>query len=159
MDLVTASSAPVAPPESGKPGSYVYGTSANDTLTGTIYNNYLSGGAGQDKASGGKGDDTYGVEGSGDTVVELAGEGIDTVESYGSYTLSANVENLKLLGTNLTGTGNELANRISGGSGNDTINGKAGNDWLTGGAGADTFVVERGTGQDVITDFAAGSAG
>ncbi|WP_264045160.1 Calx-beta domain-containing protein [Methylobacterium flocculans] len=149
---------PTQPLMSGKAGSYIYGTSANDTLLGDKSNNYLTGGAGQDKAYGGAGDDTYDVEGMGDTVVELAGEGIDTIESWGHYTLSANVENLVLKGTNLIGTGNELANRITGGSGRDTINGKAGNDWLTGGAGADTFVFEKGTGHDVITDFVTDGA-
>ncbi|RYF41001.1 MAG: hypothetical protein EOO38_21205, partial [Cytophagaceae bacterium] len=141
------------PPASGKAASYMYGTSGNDTLIGDKYNNSLNGGAGQDKAIGGAGDDTYSVESMGDVVVENPNEGIDTVESYGSYVLSANVENLKLLGTNLTGTGNELANRILGGKGNDVLNGKAGNDWLTGGAGSDTFVFEKGTGHDVVTDF------
>ncbi len=94
-----------------------------------------------------------------DKVVELTGEGIDTVESWSHYTLSANVENLKLLGLNLTGTGNELANLIVGGKGNDTLNGKGGNDWLTGGLGSDTFVFEKGAGHDVITDFVTTGAG
>ena len=155
FDLVsTVDPLPAAPPASAKPASYFYGTAGNDTLIGNQFANALNGGGGQDKASGGIGDDTYNVESMGDTVVEKAGEGIDTVESWGSYVLSANVENLKLLGIGLTGTGNDLANRITGGKGNDTLNGKAGNDWLTGGAGADTFVFEKGTGHDVVTDFA-----
>ena len=143
----------VQPMASGKPASYISGTSANDTLVGDKFNNYMTGGGGQDTTKGGAGDDTYGVESQGDVVVELANEGIDTVETYGNYTLSANVENLRLLGVNLIGTGNELGNLIIGGKGNDTINGKAGNDWLTGGAGSDTFIFENGGGHDVITDF------
>ncbi|WP_264045162.1 Calx-beta domain-containing protein [Methylobacterium flocculans] len=150
---------PTPPSESGKAASWIYGTSGNDTLNGDKFNNYLIGEAGQDTAKGGKGDDTYNVESMNDKVIELANEGIDTVESWGHYTLSANVENLKLLGLNLTGTGNELANRIEGGRGNDTLNGKAGNDWLTGGTGTDTFVFERATGHDVITDFVTTGAG
>lgn len=150
---------PAAPPASAKPVSYIYGDVGNDTLEGDQYANYFNGKAGQDKASGGFGDDTYNVEGQGDTVIELPGQGTDTIESWGSYALTAGVENLKLLGIGLTGVGNELANAIIGGKGNDRLNGKAGDDYLTGGAGADTFVFEPGMGHDVITDFAAGGAG
>lgn len=144
---------PTAPLASGSPGSYFYGTAGNDTLVGNKYNNYLNGYGGSDITKGGLGDDTYNVESMLDKVVEDANEGIDTIETWGGYTLPSNVENLKLLGTNLVGTGNELANLIIGGKGKDVLNGKAGNDWLTGGAGLDTFVFEKGTGHDVVTDF------
>jgi len=96
---------------------------------------------------------TYLVANNDTTVVEKPGEGIDTVESYVSYTLTANVENLKLLTAGTTGTGNGLANRITGSSGEDVLNGKGGNDWLFGGEGNDTFVFEKGSGTDTITDF------
>ncbi|WP_264045114.1 Ig-like domain-containing protein [Methylobacterium flocculans] len=149
---------PTQPASSGTSETWTMGTNSNDTLLGDSRNNVLKGGGGQDIMKGGLGDDIYEVDDAGDSVVELAGEGIDTVESWVSYTLSANVENLKLLGTNLTGTGNGLANLLVGGKGNDILNGKAGNDYLTGGAGADTFVFERGTGHDVITDFVTSGA-
>ena len=48
-------------------------------------------------ACGGKGDDTYVVDGL-DTVVELLGEGTDTVQSTVDHALGANVENLVLVG-------------------------------------------------------------
>jgi serralysin len=54
-------------------------------------------------------------------------------------------------------TGSEQANWLLGGAGNDTINGKAGNDVLFGEAGSDIFVFERGTGGDVVGDFATGT--
>lgn len=53
--------------------------------------------------------------------------------------------------------GNELANRLNGGGGNDVLDGYEGADSLTGGSGADTFafhLIERG---DTITDFVSGS--
>jgi Ca2+-binding RTX toxin-like protein len=86
------------------------------------------------------------------------------VPNAGVY-LYANVENLILEGTTAFGVGNELANTLTGnavsnwllgGAGNDRINGKGGNDVLFGEAGADIFIFERGTGGDVIGDFAAG---
>jgi Ca2+-binding RTX toxin-like protein len=100
-------------------------------------------------------------------VIENPGEGIDTVSSSVSYTLSGNVENLTLLGTgNRNGTGNAEDNVITGNAGNnvlagldgnDTLIGGAGRDTLTGGAGNDTFVFGPGFGRDTVTDFAPGS--
>ncbi len=144
---------PERPAESDRPVTWRMGTNSNETMIGTSANNVLKGGGGEDALKGGKGDDTYDVDNAGDIVVEKGGEGIDTVEAWISHTLSANVENLMLLGQDLTGTGNGLANLIVGGEGNDVLNGKAGNDWLTGSRGADTFVFEKGTDHDVITDF------
>jgi Ca2+-binding RTX toxin-like protein len=128
-----------------------------------------------DTLVGGAGDDVYNLIGGSKTlVVELAGGGTDTVISKGDYTLGDNVENLTLSSTsadNWGGTGNGLNNVILGNGGNnfllgmggnDTINGGAGNDYiyggvgsdrLTGGAGKDTFRFEKGSGQDVVTDF------
>jgi len=58
-----------------------------------------------------------------------------------------------LNGWNTTGTGNDLSNRINGTGGAETLNGKGGNDWLFGGGGNDTFVFEKNSGFDTITDF------
>ncbi len=102
-----------------------------------------------------------------DSVIENAGEGIDTVLSRFSYTLPANVENLTLTGSaNISGSGNELDNIIIGNSGdnilfgaagNDTLLGGGGRDRLDGGAGSDTL--QGGTGDDtyVIDDPVADS--
>jgi Ca2+-binding RTX toxin-like protein len=105
----------------------------------------------------------------GETVVEAANAGTDTVFSTVSFTLGANVENLIFDGNgNLTGTGNGLANIIIGNSGNNTLSGGGGADHLTGGAGDDTltggaandvFVFGPGFGHDTITDFDANPAG
>ncbi|RYF11315.1 MAG: hypothetical protein EOO40_03550, partial [Deltaproteobacteria bacterium] len=147
-------------PVSGKAVSWATGTAGNDTLVGDARNNALNGGTGQDTLKGGAGDDTYTVDQANDIVIENAGEGIDTVESWApSYTLAANVENLILKGTGQTGIGNELANGLTGGAGADTLNGKGGNDWLTGGAGSDTFVFEPGAGNDIIRDFVTSGTG
>jgi Ca2+-binding RTX toxin-like protein len=111
--------------------------------------------------------------------VENLNAGIDTVRSWISYTLGANLERLGLQGSShLTGTGNSFDNTIfgnagnnqlaglagqdslSGGTGNDTLAGGAGNDFLSGNLGNDCFVYGTGTayvagaiGADRLTDF------
>jgi Ca2+-binding RTX toxin-like protein len=148
------------------------GTSNADILVGRPGANSVSGGAGNDvldgvngvAMSGGSGNDLYIVESTSDTVNESSGGGTDTVVSYVSTTLGANVENLILRGSALSGTGNLLANSISGngsantlsgGAGNDTLTGGAGSDSLAGGADADTFVFNSTSGFDTITDWSS----
>lgn len=121
------------------------GNSAVNVLTGGLGDDTLNGGAGADKLYGGAGDDTYIVDNTGDKVFENADEGNDTVESRVSHTLAANVENLILTGNaNLSGTGNELDNDITGTIGNNSLNGKAGNDSLEGLAGNDMLNGDAG---------------
>jgi Ca2+-binding RTX toxin-like protein len=144
------------------------GNSLNNVIIGGTGNDYLVGGDGNDvlidgnglnTLQGGKGDDVYAVQSNADTVFEFANEGTDQVQTFlVSYTLSANVENLTLIGGfSHNGTGNELANVIIGNTGNDVLNGLAGNDTLTGGGGADQFVfstaIAGGNNVDTITDF------
>ena len=72
-------------------------------------------------------------------VTELAGEGTDQVYAFASFTLSANVENLTLLGSApIDGTGNTLNNAITGNAVANALTGGAGSDTLNGGLGTDT---------------------
>jgi len=88
------------------------------------------------------GNDTY-IIGAGDSVVEAEGGGTDTVQSQVTYQLEANLENLTLLGTaNIDGKGNNLANVITGNSGNNKLDGVGGVDTLQGGLGNDQYVVD-----------------
>ncbi|WP_232451380.1 calcium-binding protein [Burkholderia ubonensis] len=73
------------------------GNALNNRIVGNSEDNILDGVTGADVMIGGKGNDTYYVDNVGDQVVELAGEGIDTVQSKISYTLGDHVENLNLL--------------------------------------------------------------
>ncbi|MCJ2035345.1 putative Ig domain-containing protein [Methylobacterium sp. J-068] len=121
------------------------GGRGNDTLNGLAGNDVLDGGPGADTMTGGAGNDTYVVDNVGDRVVEAAGGGTDLVQTtLGAYTLPVNVEALVFTGTgDFTGTGNNLANTITGGGGTDVLDGGLGADTLIGGAGNDTYIVDN----------------
>jgi len=129
------------------------GNSGVNALTGLGGNDTLVGGAGADVMTGGTGNDTYEVDDAGDVVVELSGEGTDTVISSVDYSLGLSVERLTLTGEgNISATGNAQANLLIGNQGDNRLEGDAGNDTLQGGAGDDLYVVGRYDGADVVTD-------
>jgi len=133
----------------------VTGNSGNNSLTGGAGNDTLKGGAGIDTMVGGTGNDSYTVDNASDVVTENSAEGTDTVYASVAQTLGSNVENLVLLETGgaINGTGNSLNNSLAGnnaanyldaGSGNDTLyGGLGGNDSLIGGTGDDLFIVDH----------------
>ncbi|WP_119302516.1 calcium-binding protein [Dongia deserti] len=107
------------------------GNSLNNLLVGNDYDNVLNGRAGADTMVGGKGNDTYYFDNPGDSVTEVAGEGVDTIISTIAFNNAiANIENYDF--SKLTGgvdfTGNALDNVIKGGAGNDLLIGGLGND-------------------------------
>ena len=153
----------------------ITGGLGNDLIFGGTGDNEIAGGAGDDLLVGGSGtgdddlldggldadtmvglagNDTYIVDDLLDVVVEAAGGAptpVETLMAALSIELMANVENLTYTGADadpFVGTGNTLANVISGGDltdtlsgldGNDTLNGGADNDTLNGGIGTDTL--------------------
>lgn len=109
---------------------------------------------------GGLGDDLYFVGNIATTLLELEGEGTDTLRtSRSNMILPVHFENLYFTSPNIRfyGYGNDLNNIIETGEladflygydGNDTLRGKGGADVLNGGAGHD--VLDGGEGNDVM---------
>jgi Ca2+-binding RTX toxin-like protein len=165
----------------GADGFYGYGHAVTGTIDGGNDNDRFYGFTGSNVTlAGASGNDVYRVDSSSaPTILENAGEGIDTVVATVSYTLGDNVERLTLTGSAaIDGTGNALANVIrgngaanslSGGDGNDKllagpgtdqVHGDAGNDWIEGGPSSDEMW--GGGGADVFTfrpgDFGGNTA-
>lgn len=131
--------------------NYIIGNSAANRLVGDNGDDTLDGGIGMDTLIGGNGNDIYIVDHVQDVVKENANEGTDSVHAYVNYTLSANVENLILLGTSgIQGYGNDLNNVITGNSGNNTLRGFGGTDTLIGGLGDDIYYIDDAS--DIITE-------
>ncbi|MGE5548429.1 MAG: beta strand repeat-containing protein [Solirubrobacterales bacterium] len=174
--------------QGGTGADSINGGAGVDKLYGNGGNDTLDGGIGADTLTGGSGDDLYKVDDAKDTIVEAVGEGTDAVvissNTLLTFTLAKNVENLTYTGTGaFKGTGNELANTITGSTGadvlsggkgadllvggngndqlkgeddNDTLVGGLGDDTLTGGNGNDVFRITKNEGVDLIADFVAG---
>jgi Ca2+-binding RTX toxin-like protein len=124
----------------------LYGNSSDNTISGYAGNDIIYGGAGADKLDrigrqgndelhGGLGNDIYYVysDSGSDVFVEKVGEGIDTVFTSKSYSLSGieNVEDLFSFSNttvDLQLTGNDLDNWIASSSGNCTLDGGIGSD-------------------------------
>lgn len=164
-----------------KANNHIIGTTLfDDVISGDAGNDTLDGGAGADRLTGGIGNDRYVIDNVGDKVDELAGGGIDTIESrLESFSIEgpdyANFENIALAPTlfalNATGsslanvvTGNNAANillglagndTIFGDNGDDTIDGGTGNDSMVGGGGSDTYFVDS-LSDRIFEDFGQG---
>ena len=147
----------------------ITGGTGVDDLFGRAGNDTLRGGSGAaNTLLGQEGDDIYVVAASGDSVIEFANQGIDTVQTALTiFTLRDNVENLIYTGNaTFTGIGAAGDNMITGGIGEDFLSGLGGNDILTGGSAVDTLIGGTGSdqfryvggesGRDRILDFTSG---
>ncbi len=148
----------------------ITGGSSYDGLVGDAGNDTIFGGAGAaNELIGGAGNDIYVVVAGGDTIVEYASEGTDTVwTALANYTLRNEVENLVFTGSGaFNGVGTPDNNTMTGGAGSDTLSGLDGADILQGGSGADLLLGGNGadqfrylggeSGYDRIIDFTSGS--
>jgi Ca2+-binding RTX toxin-like protein len=138
------------------------GNSGENTIIGNESANVIYGGRGADTMIGDRGEDVFYVDSTADIVVEVAGQGTDTViSSCDGFSLSANVEDLILAswagaingngnaGRN-TILGNEWANVIYGGDGVDTMIGERGDDIYYVDVGNDVVVETAGQGTDTV---------
>ncbi len=143
------------------------GGAGRDLLNGREGPDVLIGGGGADTLIGGTGHDLFIVQDALDTILELPGEGIDTllVDTGVAITLPDGVEILRLGGAGRIATGNGAGNLMVGSAAGDWLDGRGGADvliggqgadTLAGGAGADRFVLRPGDGMDLILDFAPG---
>ncbi|MEO0648777.1 MAG: Ig-like domain-containing protein, partial [Cyanobacteria bacterium J06650_10] len=173
--LLTINGVGTVTPPGGNPGLHLRGTRHPDVLIGGAGNDKIFGIGADDLINGKGGDDRLAGGHSNDTI--LGGSGNDKLYGYngkdllkggsGSDKLYGGKKNDQLEGQGgndnlLGGTGNDLLlggggkDRLIAGNGRDRLDGGAGNDKLTGGNGRDTFVLSRGAGSDIITDFHKG---
>jgi Ca2+-binding RTX toxin-like protein len=137
------------------------GAAGADLLVGGRGRDALDGAAGADTLIGGKDDDAYRVDSGKDRIIELAGEGHDSLIATASYAVAAgqSVEVLRLdpatgsAALNLTG--NELANTLIGNAGANALAGGGGDDVLRGGPGRDAL---NGGGGSDMADYAGQTA-
>lgn len=140
------------------------GAAGDDILLGGRGNDTLVGGTGLNILEGGAGNDRYVVESPDDIVIEVHGEGNDTIMTSCDFYLPPDVEVLILAaGSGVRRGGGGLGNNHLIGNGNDNeLLGADGHDTLEGGDGADTL--EGGDQNDILTganhaDILFGDAG
>ena len=143
-----AATAPTLP--AINPTPTIVGGPGNDNLTGASGNDVLDGGAGNDLLYGGLGDDSYYVT-VGDQVADDGG--IDTIYFSGSgfWRLAPGFENIVADGTGpVDFRGNNDANVMIGGPGDDYMNGRGGDDTMIGLGGNDNFDMSTGRPADAV---------
>ena len=119
----------------------LYGNGSYDRLYGGSGNDLLDGGLSADLMDGGSGDDHYIVDDAGDSIVELADAGFDTVTASVSHELAENVEKLILVGdANASALGNSLDNEILGDDSDNHLSGSGGDDIIRGGGEMTSFL-------------------
>ena len=120
-----------------------YGNALANAIVGTGGDNVLDGDTGADTMFGGAGNDAYLLDNIGNSVIENANEGSDTVYASANYRLLANVEYLVLQGPAVQGYGNALSNAIYGTGADNLLDGDAGADSMYGGAGNDAYFLDN----------------
>ncbi|UAB79359.1 hypothetical protein INR77_06690 [Erythrobacter sp. SCSIO 43205] len=156
-DTINLSGGPSEPAVTIEGSAPIFGLGGNDDITGSLSDDIIFGGAGNDilrsssgldQLHGGVGDDRYFINHAGQTLIENAGEGFETVIASVDVEIGDNIERLELQGNARIGIGGNTANEIFGTSGNNELYGRGGNDVLHAGFGDD--LLDGGAGDDLL---------
>lgn len=151
-------------------GNDLNGGPGADMLVGQGGGDWLDGGLGLDTLQGGLGDDFYWNPEPGDSLVEFAGEGVDTIWVLAiDYTMPAHFENLHFRNPGVAHRaygndedneieGGDLGDELAGGAGNDILTGRWGDDVLRGDSGDDLLIGFDGVDTAVMSGLASGYA-
>jgi Ca2+-binding RTX toxin-like protein len=133
---------------SGAGDDQLFGGSGNDTLAAGDANDLLDGGAGADVLNGGAGTDTasYADAASGVSIDLTANASTWTGEAHGDTFTS--IEAFALTNFADVFRGDDTANSVTSGAGDDQLFGRGGNDMLAAGDGND--LLDGGVGADVV---------
>ena len=138
----------------------VNGGAGDDIITGNKKANTLTGGTGDDTLNGGLGNDRLvGDAGSDTAVFSSRANRINLNKTNRQNTrdgrdILIGIENVNGGGGNDVIKGNQIANTLTGGSGNDNLNGGSGDDTLNGGLGNDRLVGGAGSDTAVFSSRA-----
>jgi len=127
----------------------IYGYGGNDTLFGGDGDDKLIGGSGNDTMDGGAGLDALNysdIVGDWNLILDASGNGAVSIDGNDQF---YNMEGIYAGSGNNTLTGNNIANDLKGGGGNDTLYGNGGNDTLNG--EGDNDILSGGSGVDTLT--------
>jgi Ca2+-binding RTX toxin-like protein len=128
------------------------GGSGNDLLVGDAAHDSLDGGAGADTMDGDEGNDTYVIDSASDKIVGGL-DGSDTVRSSITYVLLAGLEHLVLIGAAaINGIGTSLDNQLTGNDSANVLDGGTGDDTMAGNKGNDTYKVDSSADQVIEVD-------
>ncbi len=122
--------------------NYLEGGAGSDDLQGSGGDDILEGGAGADRLDGGTGMDTISYQGADSGVIVRLWYGKGE-EGQADGDVIVNIENI--IGSSYQDVleGDENANRLYGGGGDDLLHGSDGGDVLDGGSGVDTVTYEE----------------
>lgn len=130
-------------------------TPIGGVYTGSAANEQISGSTGNVTLAGGKGDDVYLIADSANKIVETAGGGIDTAQTWVTYKAPDNVEVVNLLSDFTGAFANNAGTLLISNASNTSLVSGHGNDVLVdAGNGARTmFVFGANAGHDVVYNF------
>ena len=148
---------------SGSGADHITTRGGDDIVAAGAQADIIYAGSGSDKVHGGDGRDTAYLGRGNDTYADVTeggwngrdrvfgGGGNDTIHGGGGNDLLNGGAGRDVL------RGQAGNDRLVGGADRDNLDGGAGDDRLVGGVGADTFVFRKGSGTDMIADFADGA--